>query len=186
MHPSARIAHAMTFDASRAEVVLFGGRLAVFPSNFAETWVWNGVNWVERFPVPSPPPLGGHTLAYDAVRARVILFGGFDDGGFSRNFTWSWNGTVWAQLFTATSPPARTNHAMAYDSTHREIVLFGGASTPGADRGNFNDTWFFESDLRVPQTRNDCKGGGWTDLVRADGTPFKNQGACVGYVNTGK
>ncbi len=75
---------------------------------------------------------------------------------------------------------------MAYDSTRREIVLFGGGSFPGADTGNFNDTWVFEDVLRVPRTKNDCKGGGWTDLVRTNGTPFKNQGACVGYVNTGK
>ncbi len=38
----------------------------------------------------------------------------------------------------------------------------------------------------VPVTKNDCKDGSWQGLVRADGTAFKNQGACVSYVNTGK
>lgn len=38
---------------------------------------------------------------------------------------------------------------------------------------------------RVPLTKDDCKNGGWQNLTRADGTPFKNQGACVSYVNTG-
>ena len=38
----------------------------------------------------------------------------------------------------------------------------------------------------VPTTKNDCKDGSWPALVRADGTAFKNQGACVSYVNTGK
>jgi hypothetical protein len=188
MHPSGRIEHAVSFDASHAEVLLFGGRLASFPSDFDDTWVWDGVNWIERFPATSPLPTGGHALAYSALRAQVIMFGGYDNGAFSRNDTWSWNGTEWTQLTPATSPPARTNHAMAYDSTRREIVLFGGGSFPGADRGNFNDTWVFEvpSSRRVPRTKDDCKGGGWTDLVRADGTAFKNQGACVSYVNTGK
>jgi hypothetical protein len=30
-----------------------------------------------------------------------------------------------------------------------------------------------------------CKDGGWRNLVRADGTPFKNQGDCVSYVSKG-
>jgi hypothetical protein len=34
----------------------------------------------------------------------------------------------------------------------------------------------------VPSTKDDCKDGGWSELVRSDGTPFKNQGACVSYV----
>ena len=30
-----------------------------------------------------------------------------------------------------------------------------------------------------------CKDGGWTGLVRADGTAFKNQGDCVSYIAKG-
>jgi hypothetical protein len=44
----------------------------------------------------------------------------------------------------------------------------------------------FTSALPVPMTKNDCKKGGWRNLFRADGTPFKNQGKCIQYVNTGK
>jgi hypothetical protein len=28
--------------------------------------------------------------------------------------------------------------------------------------------------------------GGWTTLVRADGTGFKNEGDCIQFVDTGK
>lgn len=38
----------------------------------------------------------------------------------------------------------------------------------------------------VPTTTASCKNGAWQNLVRADFSPFKNQGACVSYVNTGK
>jgi hypothetical protein len=31
-----------------------------------------------------------------------------------------------------------------------------------------------------------CKNDGWRQLVRADGSPFRNQGDCIQYVNTGK
>ena len=30
-----------------------------------------------------------------------------------------------------------------------------------------------------------CKGGGYQQLHRSDGTGFKNQGQCVSYVNSG-
>jgi hypothetical protein len=38
----------------------------------------------------------------------------------------------------------------------------------------------------VPATASQCKNGGWTTSVRADGSTFKNQGDCIQYVNTGK
>ena len=48
----------------------------------------------------------------------------------------------------------------------------------------------FTSAVPVPQTKDvikdDCKEGGWQNLSRTDGTPFKNQGDCIQYVNTGK
>jgi hypothetical protein len=37
-----------------------------------------------------------------------------------------------------------------------------------------------------PTSKNDCKNGGWQSLFRANGSPFKNQGDCIQYVNTGK
>lgn len=38
----------------------------------------------------------------------------------------------------------------------------------------------------VPAATQDCKKQGWMDLFRPDGTPFKSQGDCIQYVNTGK
>jgi hypothetical protein len=35
----------------------------------------------------------------------------------------------------------------------------------------------------VPTTAAQCKNGGWTTTTRPDGTPFKNQGDCLQYVN---
>ena len=38
----------------------------------------------------------------------------------------------------------------------------------------------------VATSKNQCMKGGWQALFRANGTPFKNQGDCIHYVNTGK
>jgi hypothetical protein len=35
-------------------------------------------------------------------------------------------------------------------------------------------------------SKNQCKKGGWRDRTRADGSPFRNQGECIHYVNTGE
>ncbi len=37
-----------------------------------------------------------------------------------------------------------------------------------------------------PTTADSCKNGAWQNLVRSDFTSFKNQGACVSYVQTGQ
>jgi hypothetical protein len=46
-------------------------------------------------------------------------------------------------------------------------------------------TYNFEL-FEVAADANACKNGGWKTLRRADGSPFKNQGDCIQYVNTGK
>lgn len=46
-----------------------------------------------------------------------------------------------------------------------------------------NKTYTFE--IPQPQSKNECKNGGWQDLADSDGSPFKNQGDCVSYVATG-
>ena len=46
-------------------------------------------------------------------------------------------------------------------------------------------TYDFEP-YRVATSKDDCKDGGFQTAKRADGSPFKNQGQCVRYVNNGK
>lgn len=51
----------------------------------------------------------------------------------------------------------------------------------GAERDERFDWTKFEVNVK-----NDCKNGGWETLSRDDGSPFKNQGDCIQYFNTGK
>jgi hypothetical protein len=88
-----------------------------------DTWVWDGTNWVQKFPANSPPGAIGHAMAYDAARGQVVLFGGWDGSGL--NDTWVWDGSNWVQKFPA-NPPGRYWHAMAYDAARGQVVLFGG------------------------------------------------------------
>src|ERR1035437_2749664 len=94
--PTARWLPAMTYDAARGQVVLFGGYRDAF-GNGNDTWVWDGPNWTQKSPSNSPPPRYGHGLTYDAARGQVVLFGGADSNNVVRNDTWVWDGTNWSQ-----------------------------------------------------------------------------------------
>src|SRR5881397_3502990 len=97
-----------------------------------------------RSPTPSaeipaaatPPRLVGASMAYDAARNEVTVFGTwYASTEFSTGTvlpatptaeTWTWRDGTWRKLVPANSPPPRTWAGMAYDEARREIVLFGG------------------------------------------------------------
>jgi len=114
---------------------MFGGQSSA--GLLDDTWIWNGADWVQRTPVPSPLPRRCHAMAYDAARGQIVLFGGFGSSG-ALNDTWVWEGVNWTQKFPAMTPPARGCHAMAYDGRTQQVLLFGGAPGSGS---YLSDTW---------------------------------------------
>lgn len=95
------------------------------------------MTWTNLTPNPAPRR-SGLAMAYDAVRDRLVMFGG-STGYLSSptNETWEWDGTTWTKILTLVAPPAREDHALVYDSERERIVLFGGAGTTGY----LADTW---------------------------------------------
>lgn len=47
-------------------------------------------------------------------------------------------------------------------------------------------TYDFELDIDQPASKDDCKKNGWQDFAKPGNVPFKNQGDCIQYINTGK
>ena len=150
--PPARYSACMVYDAQRGVLVLFGGYDEGLVFN--DVWEWNGVEWTERTPEPpatSPAARCGHTMAYDAERGVVVLFGGTDGQENRMNDTWLWDGTAWTAASPAQSPPECNGAAMVYDPIRKVIVLSGG------HRGSevFNtQTWEWD-------------GSDWTDRTPA-------------------
>src|SRR5215208_1976767 len=95
----------------------------------SERWLWTQKEDI------GPSPRGGHTMAYEAARQRVVLFGGY---GSTPPFgdTWEWDGTEWTQI-ADTGPSERFVPAMAFDRSRECQVLFGGYF----QETRFNDTW---------------------------------------------
>jgi hypothetical protein len=84
--PGPLVHHAMTYDAARDRVVVFGGSQGGGVTD--ATWEWDGLRWTRIASAASGPSARtGARMAYDAARKVSILYGG--DG---RDDTWSWDG----------------------------------------------------------------------------------------------
>lgn len=64
-------------DDRRGRIVLFGGFHQAVPEAccghaLADTWEWDGTSWTDLL-LAGPPPLDGHTMAFDGGRGRVVL-----------------------------------------------------------------------------------------------------------------
>jgi hypothetical protein len=130
--PSARMSHALAYDALHDRVVVFGGDPGGAP--LGDTWQWDGKLWTQ---VADTGPSARHSAAvgYEPQTQRIVLFGGAS-GPSVLGDTWAWNRAEWTQV-ADTRPIARAGHAMAYDDALTRIVLFGGA----AGAGLMGDTW---------------------------------------------
>src|ERR1035438_7380026 len=142
--PPERTGHAMAYDSTHGQVVMFGGGIG--PEFLNDTWVWDGSNWAQKSPQTSPSPRFYPAMAYDAAHGQVVMFGGGIGPEFL-NDTWVWDGSNWAQKSPQTSPSPRFYPAMAYDAAHGQVVLFGGTGprTGAASYGPaLNDTWVWD------------------------------------------
>src|SRR6476646_9093572 len=85
----------------------------------------------------------GHSLAYDAKRQRVVMYGGSSDDATNPNprSLWAWNGDAW-ECLDDNGPSGRRDAFLAYDAGRDRLVLFGGRTISRDRQMNFlRDTW---------------------------------------------
>lgn len=138
--PGVRSHHALVYDVARQRVVLFGGyslHIGAGDFSYGDSWEWDGTAWTRSAAGGAPHQRGQHALAYDSIRQRIVLFGGFEIGGINigwfgptRSDTWELDGAAWRQRANLLrSPPLRTFQAMVNDPVRQRVVLFGGEQT---------------------------------------------------------
>ncbi len=132
--PQKRFAQGMTYDSKRHRMIMFGGDGGAYLS---DTWAFDGVAWTQLS--NAGPGARYISLAYDAARDRVVLYGADYISG-SATATWEFDGTTWTAKQTATSPPARFATSLGYDPVRGKVVMFGGVVS-GA---NASDTWEYD------------------------------------------
>jgi hypothetical protein len=140
----------MAYDPDTRETVLFGGAacgsLTQGCTNYADTWIWNGNDWMQRHPATSPPSTSFASAAYDPTGHRVLMFGGMtvDPQGITSatvKDTWAWDGANWNHLQPTTAPGNILKSSMATFPPGGTVVLFGGQQdNPGRQVG---DAWTF-------------------------------------------
>jgi len=175
--PPARVFQAMAYDSDSKRVVLFGGLSdsADTTSCLDDTWIYDPAadTWVELHPAgPVPSARAGHTMGYDPVTKRVILFGGSPDvSGIdgSLDSTWAYDVSKngWTELKpSGPSPAQRNGHATAYDSARGLMILFGGSHAPR----DFHDLWAYDPSANT-----------WTQLRPSGPVPDGRNGASFDY-----
>ena len=169
-----RLTATMAYDEAHSVVVLFGGVYVGTtgnpPKRFIRldnnTWAWDGLTWTAYVPTVRPPARNSASMVYDAMRKKVVLFGGC--GAMScasqLNDTWTWDGVNWHQESPATSPSPRMGAAMSYDPIRGKVILFGGATSTSY----YNDTWSWD-------------GVNWTQLPAAPAALVARSGAGMAY-----
>ena len=155
----------MVYDSARYRTILFGGWVSNVGYT-AEVWEWDGVNWkklVTSASSSSPEPLYFAAGAYDSLRQRMVVFGGYGDFYHVRANTWGWSGTSWKQLEPVYPGPA-SGAAMEYDPERQRMVIYG-----GSDNTNYHtDVW--ESD-----------GSKWRKVVPTGARPLGSAFRSIAY-----
>jgi hypothetical protein len=135
--PSPRVSPAMTFDPTRAEILLVGG------ADDRSTWTWNGARWATIEMAAAPTQFRDANLAYDQARQRTVLFGGLDDPGSNTyGGTWELTTSGWEeQLAVPATPPPRSAFGMTYVDAIEGVMVFGGYGGAGI---RYDDLWSWD------------------------------------------
>ena len=133
---------------------------AIAASNAVADWRW------ERLDKPSPPSMYGHSMVYDSLRDRLVVYGGAtyyteSQGTHRHPFLWEWDGEIWHLIRSSVLPEDVTFGAMAFDSRRSVTVHFGGISS-----SELNST--FEWD-----------GATWTEVQTRSRPPHRHSHSMV-------
>ena len=134
--PAPREDALLAYDVARQRVVLHGGRTRAGSGQITvhtDTWELDGSVWT-RVSTTGPAARTHAAFAYDAARARSVLFGGFGGDDARLTDTWAWNGTTWSRISDDLGADHAAN-AMTYDAAGQRLLLHTVYSTD-ADRGS--------------------------------------------------
>ncbi len=150
--PSAREYPRMVYSPTDNVHIMFGGNDGGGYDD--ETWVYNYAtnSWTNKNPNPRPPTRSEHTMAYDEVYQKVILFGGKNNGGnLADTWAYDYRTNTWTNMTPTISgiPSARFLSGMSYDAMNEKTIMFSGWGSSGA----ISDTWAY-----------DYPSNTWTDM----------------------
>ena len=139
---------AMMYNPITHRIILFGGKNDN-DENLDEVWSLDlATHRWEQIAAENegPPASEDHTVIYDPLGHRMIIFGG--ENGFTTNHTWAFDFETrrWRNI-TAADAPAREDHTAIYDSHGKRMIIFGGRYNDGeVDYINIHEVWALDLD----------------------------------------
>ncbi len=116
-----------------------------------------------------PPARRNAAMVYDAIRGRLVLFGGRRDN-VALSDTWAFDleSSTWAEIVPAgaTRPPARHSMVAGPDAMRQQMVITMGEAGPNV---LFNDVWVLNLETNT-----------WSQLLPSGVTPAPRYGAAGG------
>jgi len=154
--PAPRQEHAAAFDRRSGRLLLFGGH--DYEDAFADTWAFDGREWELLQPLDpegdgDPAGRAEHSMAWDPVSERVVLYGGWagdPDDRRALGDTWAWTGTSWRRLPDERAdedpepPVPRWGQGLAAHPAAGGLLLFGGRG--GRPLRHRAGTWALQGD----------------------------------------
>ena len=140
--PAARFEFGLASDPARQRIILFGGTqyLGVNPKALGDTWEWDGTEWTQ-VEETGPIPRRRHSMTFDGIRQRAVLFAGMNNEGAAQADTWEWTGTAWMRV-SEFGPGRRLSAEMSFDGS--QSILFGGNLIVGEGGSIAGDTWSWD------------------------------------------
>lgn len=138
--PAGRTEHSAIFDDVMDRLIVFGGFDNVNVLNDVwELTLGSSPTWTQLTPTGTPPPSrASHIAAFDRLRDRMIVYGGWNWPNGSSYFDDVWAMSLagpeaWTQLAPGgTTPASRWDHSGFYDVQNDQLVCFGGGGEGGA------------------------------------------------------
>jgi hypothetical protein len=174
----------IAYDVANAGVLLYN-----INGNIPETWHWDGVRWTLKVSGSTNPQPNRETpvMASDPATGRVIMFGGFSQGGDTSTM-WSWTGQSWTSLGVQ-APFRRLTAIGAGDRDRRVLIGYQGPE----DVNTPSKTWIWDgvrwTQLHPMRTPSVWQAGLFADpkhhRVLLVGTNFTNGNAIEIWVWNG-
>jgi len=147
--PLGRSRHGAIYDPARDRMVLFGGSSLVAPYHQNDAWslsLSGAPAWTALTPAGTPPSRRqGLSVAIDAERDRMLVFGGLSDTAPILNrdvWALSLSGaTAWDSLEIAVGPPPRHQSVVVCDPARDQLLMFGGLADFGTGQTRSGDLW---------------------------------------------
>ncbi len=158
--PPARASHAMIYDASRDQIILFGGRSD--SADLSDTWIYKRNDWTLLETPNSPPARSFAAAAFDPLRDRMIMFGGTQTSADGKTFTpihdtWEFDGTTWKQI--GGDGPKVSKPLLVYDAARNQVLMLA-----------------LDDKLATVMVVYDAAAGSWNQVKPSTLPPCVNEG----------